>query len=281
MSYVWTREKMDRYGSYFDDLRTHHTYAFATFTTTPDFARSVLPPCLEPADQPAITVSFGVFMEWLNGTPNRDGRDRAALIGINARHGEDEGAYYLTVIETEEVNIVTGREFWGMPKKQGSVDFFDDSDQFFGIVERKRARLIEMQGDLGESQDDIGEDVEIYLELSGSFGPSKNELSGVKLNVFENKSTIKTIRPLTNVEVALGGSPWDPGVGTIPLGEQIDGGYYAGEMEYAVRERIDLDGDGNDYAPYLMGRLYDDFPDVLDQDGRVVGKRPSSRAVSG
>jgi acetoacetate decarboxylase len=274
MSYVWTREKMDRLSGNFKDLRTRHTYAFATFGTTTDFARSVLPPCLEVADEPTVTILFGVFMEWYHGVANRDGRDRAALVSINACRDGEEGVYYLTVIETEDVNIVTGREFWGMPKKCGSIDFFDDSERFYGIVDRKNHRLIEMEGQVGDPQTGLDDDeTEIYFELSGSFGPEKNDLSGTKLWIFENTSIVKALRPLVDVEVHLGDSPWDPGVGTIPLGDQVDGGIYAGEMKYSLRARVDLDGDGNDYAPYLLGRLYDGFPDLLDQTNRVVGRR--------
>lgn len=272
MSYVWTREQVDRYLAYYDDIRTHHSYAYAAFATTADFARSVLPPCLEPADEPTVTVMFGEFMEWIEGLPNRPGRDRAALIGVNAVHGDDEGIYYLTVIETEEVNIVTGRELWGMPKKQGSVDFFDDGEQVFAIAERKSHRLLELQGTLGEPQPvSDAEESEIYFELRGHFGPNMRGLSNVQLVVFENRSMLKRLQPLTDVRVALGRSPVDPGVASVPLGAQTDAGCLGGETSYIVRDVVDLDGDGNDYAPYLLGRLYDDWPDVRRVEDRVVG----------
>lgn len=280
MSYVWTPEKVARYRGYFHDLRTHHTYMYATFATDAEFARSVLPPCLEPAEQPAVTVSVGAFMEWLEGVPNREGRDRAALIGINARYGGEEGMYYLTVIENEEVNISTGREFWGMPKKQGAVEFFEDGEQIFALVERKGHQLIEMQGQLGEPAQADGEETEIYFELRGNFGPTADDLARTQLAVFENRTLMKRIQPVTEVEVKLRPSPFDPGVATIPLGEQLDGGSLGGETSYIVREIVDLDGDGNDYAPYLLGRLYDEFPDVLEVEDRVVG-RPGASALSG
>lgn len=279
MGYVWTTEQVGRYLAYYDDIRTHHTTTYATYATTAEFARSVLPPCLELAAQPAVTVSFGAFMEWICGVPNRAGRDRAALVGVNARFGEDEGLYYLTVVETEEVNIVTGRELWGMPKKQGSVEFFEDGAEFFAVVERKDYRLIEMQGALGEEQDAGGEESEIYFELRGHFGPNGRGLSNPQLVIFENRSVVKRLQSLTDVRVKLSGSPVDPGVGTIPLRGLLHAGHLGGETSYIIRDVVDLGGDGYDYAPYLLGRLYDDWPDVRDLAGRVVGGDPTTGCI--
>ncbi|MBS1843218.1 MAG: acetoacetate decarboxylase family protein [Actinobacteria bacterium] len=271
MSYVWTADQIERYLGYYEDLRTHHTYTYASYATTTDFARSVLPPCLEPADEPTVTIALGAFMEWIEGVPNRVGRDRVAAIGVNARHGDEEGMYYLTAIEEEEVNIVTGRELWGTAKKQGSVDFFEDGESFFAVVERKGHRLIEMRGTLGEEVTKRGEESEIYFELRGYFGPNGRGLSGVQLVVFENTSLTKRSQPMTDVSVKLGESPFDPGVATVKLGDLVDAGHYGGETSYVIRDIVELDGDGHAYAPYLMGRLYDDWPDVRELSDRVVG----------
>ncbi|HET6509107.1 MAG TPA: acetoacetate decarboxylase family protein [Baekduia sp.] len=279
MSYVWTPEQVERYRSYYDDIRTHHTYSYVTFATTEAFVRSVLPPCLEPSAQPTVTVAVMAFMEWIGGVPNRAGRDRAASIAVGARYGDEEGVYYLTVIESEEVNIVTGRELWGMPKKEGSIDLFEDGEQLFAVVERKDHRLIELQAALGEPQH-VGpeEETEIYFELRGHFGPNLKGLSNVQLVVFENRTLTKRLQALTVAHVGLTGSPFDPGVGTVPLGEQVDGAHLGGETSYIIRDVVDLDGDGNDYTPYLAGRLYDDWPDVRATDGRVIGSADAAVA---
>lgn len=277
MSYVWTPEQVERYFGYYDDIRTHHAYTYVTYETTEEFARSVLPPCLEVPAQPTVTVAVMAFMEWIGGVPNRAGRDRAAAIYVNARYGDLEGIYYLSVIETEEVNIVTGRELWGMPKKEGTIDFFEDGEQVFAVVGRKNHQLIELQGRLGEVQD-VGdaEETEIYFELRGHFGPNGQGLSNVQLLVFENRTLIKRLQPLTEVEVNLTGSPLDPGVGTVPLGQQVDGGHLGGETSYIIGQVVDLDGDEHDYAPYLLGRLYDDWPDVRELAGRAIGGIPGA-----
>lgn len=263
MGYVWTADEIARYSNYYKDIRTHHTYTYMQYQTTREFARSVLPPCLEPADHPTITVAFMAFMEWVHGLPNRAGRDRAAVIGLNARHGDKVGEYYLTVLETEEVNIVTGREFWGMPKKQGFVDFFEDGEQFHGFAGRKEHTLIEMTGNLGASHPGGGEETEdYYFDLRGYGGANAGEFTQPQLVVFKNASLTKRYQELQGGKLILRGSPFDSGVGTIPLGGFIGGAHIGGETSYNVESVIDLGGDGRDYTPYLMGRLYDDWPDL-------------------
>lgn len=271
MSYVWSEEQVKRYLSYYQDIRTHHSWAYASFAVDAEFARNVLPPCLEVAAEPTVSIQFGAFMEWIQGTPNRAGRDQGCLIGINARLGEIEGIYYLSAIEEDEVNIVTGRELWGMPKKMGKVDFFDDTTEFFGLAERAGHRLVEMKANIGDPiEPSDGDEVDYMFELRGYFGPNGVGLSGVQLVVFENQNLIKGGHEFTGASVVLGPSPVDPGVATIPLGDFVEGGQIGGETSYIVKEIKHLDADGNDYAPYLLGRLYDAWPDVEDVAGRII-----------
>ncbi|AFL50324.1 acetoacetate decarboxylase [Sinorhizobium fredii] len=263
MGYVWTSEQIAQYRRYYDDIRTHHTYTYVRFRTTERFVRSVLPPCLAPADEPIVTIGFMSFMEWIEGVSNRAGRDRAMIIGVNARHGVIEGSYYLTVLETEEVNIVTGREFWGMPKKLGTVDFFDDGEEFHGFASRKDFRLVELTASLGDQLPTTAEDEkEFYFDLRGYFGVNASDVTRPQLVVFENSTATKRLRTITDAKLKLTGSPWDPGVSTIPLEGFIDGGHLGGETSYIIKDVVELENDGNDYTPYLMGRLYDDWPDV-------------------
>ncbi|MGO4588849.1 acetoacetate decarboxylase family protein [Paenarthrobacter sp. 2TAF44] len=268
MSYVWTPEQIQRYFGYYDGLATRNTYSYLTFSTTPEFAHAVLPPCLEPTNSPEITVSFMSFMEVADGRTNRTGRDRCAMIHINANFGEVEGIYYLTVLETEEVNLETGRELWGMPKKLGTIDSFDDGETLFAVVERKNHRIIEFEAEMGMEEGSQPFQEEFYFELRGHFGADGFNLQNRELVVFKLGSTVNRYRPLRNPHVVLQGSPWDPGVGTVPLGEFTTGGMTGGRMTWDIVDVINLNEDGNDYAPYILGRLYDDWPDLRSDDSR-------------
>lgn len=262
MSYVWTQQQLERYRNYYNDIRTHHTYTYVSYETTAEFVRGVLPPCLDVCERPIVSIGFLSFMEWVNGVSNRSGRDRAAIIGVNAKYKGVEGSYYLTVLETEEVNIVTGREFWGMPKKQGWIDFFEDGNAFHGIAGRKNHDLIRLDAVLGEEQGGRSEMPEYYFDLRCGYEVNARSVRNPELVIFKNSTLVKRFRSITCPELELFGSPFDPGVSTVPLGSFIDGGHLGGETSYIVDTVVDLSKDGTDYAPYLMGRLYDDWPDV-------------------
>lgn len=271
MSYVWTPEQIQRYFGYYEGLATRNTYSYLTFATTRDFARSVLPPCLEPADVPEVTVSFMSFMEFANGRTNRTGRDRCAMIHINAKFGDAVGIYYLTVLETEEVNLETGRELWGMPKKLGTIDSFDDGHTLFTFVERKNHRIMEFDAQLGPEQGEQPSQDEYYFELKGHFSANGFGLKDSELVIFKLGSTVNRFRELTNPHVVLTGSPWDPGVGSVPLGDFKEGGMTGGHMTWEIVDVVSLNDDGNDYAPYILGRMYDDWPDLRDDTSRRAG----------
>lgn len=271
MSFVWSQERIDRYLSYYQDLRTHHTWAYATFAVSHDYARSVLPPCLQPAENPAVTLYFGAFMEWIKGVANRQSMDWVGAVGINARYGDMDGSYYLAAVEQDEVNIVTGRELWGTAKKQGKVDFYNDGKSLYGFWERRGIRLVEFQAALGEVVDTSPEEEkEVMFELRGQFGPNGQGVTGAQLVIFENSTQTHSARHLTDAKVALGQSPFDTGYAEMPLGECLHAAIVGGETSYTVREAISLDNDGHDYAPYLLGRSYDDWPDVREINDRVV-----------
>jgi acetoacetate decarboxylase len=271
MSFVWSQKRVEQYLGYYDDLRTHHTWAYATYSVSTDFARSLLPPCLEPAEKPAITISLGSFMEWIHGRAHRNSMDWVSAVGINARYGNEEGSYYLAAVEEDEINIVTGRELWGTPKKQGKVDFYNDGKLLYGFSERKGIRLIEFQAALGDLvEPEAGETKDIMFELRGMFGPNGRGVSGAQLVIFENSTLTHKTQMLTDVALALGTSPYDTGYAELKLGECVEAAIVGGETSYAVRNTVALDGDGHDYAPYLLGRFYDDWPDVRDTSGRVV-----------
>lgn len=268
MTYVWTAEQIERYFDYYTGINTRNTYNYLTFKTTEEFARSVLPPCFEVCEQPEISISSMAFMEVVGGRTNRLGRDRAGIISVNAKYGDKVGSYYLSVIEEEEVNIATGREIWGMAKKQGVVDTFDDGRTLWSFVERKGHRVVEFEAELGPELGDQGDSTDYYFELRGYFGPNGSSLSGVQVVVFEIDTHLNRFRELTDPHVVLARSDVDPGIGSIPLGDYVGGGATGGELAATLVDVDPLDGDGHDYAPYLLGRFYDDWPDLRSDESR-------------
>jgi acetoacetate decarboxylase len=265
MSYLWTQEQIQNHYPTPYSLLFRHMTASANFATTEEFVRSVLPPCLEPAPNPTLTVAVMAFlpiMDWRQGVPTPEQRDYAAMLGVNAVRDGEEGSYPLTVIETEETNIEKGREYWGMPKKLGTVDLFDDGTELYAFVDRKYHRLFELNAKLGEVEEVDREEVfpSVYFELRGYFEPTAKSISKPQLVITDVESKMGRSQALAEATVATHESPFDPGVATIPVGEFKDGAMAAGVDDYRIREVVELDDDGNDYAPYIFGRLYSPCP---------------------
>ncbi|MBS1843241.1 MAG: acetoacetate decarboxylase family protein [Actinobacteria bacterium] len=258
MSYLWTQEQIQNHYPTPYSLPFRHMTAAASFSTTEAFVRSVLPPCLEPAPDPTLSIYAMAFMDWRNGVPSVAQRDRAASIGINAVYGGEEGSYFLTVIETEEINVEKGREYWGMAKKFGSVDFFDDGHDLYAFVDRKSHRLCELHAELGEVEQVDPQQVfpSVYFELRAYFAPTGMSISQPQLVITDIESTLGRSQALSTARLEVFESPFDPGVATIPVGEFREGSMAAGVDDYKIREVVELGDDGNDYAPYVFGRLY-------------------------
>ena len=261
MSYLWTSEQIQNHYPTPYSLLFRHTTASASFATTEAFVRSVLPPCLEPAPEPTVSflaMAFIPVMDWRTGVPTAAQRDRAALLGVNVVHGGEEGSYFLTVIETEEVNLEKGREYWGMPKKLGTVDLFDDGNNFYSFVDRKYHRLFELEGNLGEVEEVDPQEIfpSVYFELRAYFAPTGMSISQPQLVITDVETTLARSQALSDATLEVFQSPFDPGVATVPVGEFKEGSVVAGVDDYKIREVVELDGDGHDYAPYVFGRLY-------------------------
>ncbi|TXS91851.1 hypothetical protein FV139_14020 [Parahaliea maris] len=268
MAFVWTKEQVEKYTGYYKSISTRGSNLTLSFETTADYARSVLPPCLEVAEKPLVSLSVGSFMEIFEGYPNRPGRDSALLVGINAVYKGLEGTYFLAVIETEEVNVTTGREVWGMPKKIGTVDYWEDGRKLWVFCERKGHRLVELEAELGPELGEQEDSIEYYFELRGQFAADLSAVHHPELVVQKMPSKTSRFRELSNPYVNLTGSPFDRGIGTLELGQFAGGSMSGGETGYQLDSVTDLSGDGNDYFPYLLGRFYDLWEDYEDREGR-------------
>lgn len=251
MTYVWSADQIERYFAYYAGINTRNSYNYLTYETTAEFARSVLPPCFDLPENPQVSFSSMVFMEVVGGRTNRHGRDRAGIVSLNCRYGDLDGHYYLSVVEEEEVNIATGREIWGMAKKQGVVDTFDDGRTLWSFVERKGHRLIEFEAELGPELGPQDGAADHYFEMRGHFGVNGSGLSSVEVVVFQIDTTLNRFRELTYPHLSLAGSDVDPGIDTIPVGDFVSGAATGGELS-ATLLRVDALDDGEDYAPYLL-----------------------------
>jgi acetoacetate decarboxylase len=117
------------------------------FRTDPAVLRSLLPPPLEPDDDPIATATVGQWHSNFLGDMN------GGSIYLPARHGDVVGAYVLAMYHDSEAPIQFGREVFGEPKKLARAVLQRDGGSIHGWVERNGVRLIEVRAEIG---DDLG-----------------------------------------------------------------------------------------------------------------------------
>src|SRR5438132_6161628 len=120
----------------------------AYYETDPDVVAAVLPPPLEPTDDPLVRV--------LIATVELD-RDLpvfgAGTFAVRAQHEGTVGDYPLVMPMTTEQAVVGGRETFGEPKKLAEVTLERDGDRIVGRMGRLGVTFVELSGRVLETLD--------------------------------------------------------------------------------------------------------------------------------
>ena len=260
MGYVWSSEQIASYESYYKEVVYHFSGLSLGFTTTPDFVRSVLPPCLEPAPEPKGIVTLTLGRESWKGMPTVAEEENTGGVWLYASHGGVVGLYSLTVIVNGDMNVATGRESWGMPKKRGESMILNDGEQVYAFTERRGTRLIEISGTLGAQVEAFEEDLPLF-ELKGWLAPDGNGLQDDPvLVVFDTHTQYRWAREV-EAAVQLTGTIEDP-VGDIPIVSADEALLFAGSETFRLREQMVL-AERDVYRPYIYGRSYDNWTERI------------------
>ncbi len=113
------------------------------YLTRPDIVAHVLPPGLEPTDQPLATLIIG---HW--GRSSVCHAFSGACFYVQARHGDLVGDYCLSMQMSSDAAIIFGREVFGEPKKHGITQLDRDGDRLSGSVTRYCRPIIEVEAQM-------------------------------------------------------------------------------------------------------------------------------------
>jgi acetoacetate decarboxylase len=152
-----------RYGAKTEDQLTNReveatkvdvwaTTLVATYLTDPELIAAVLPPPIEPGDEPLVKVTIATVD--IPGHPTFG----AGSFSVRARHEGTDGYYALFMPMTTEQSVIGGRETFGEPKKLATVVLGVEGDRVDGQVARMGVTLIEVGGQLGEPIENPGEE---------------------------------------------------------------------------------------------------------------------------
>ena len=122
------------------------TSLVAIYETDPDVIAAVLPPPLEPPDDPLARVTIATVDMGRPGIPVFG----AATFAVMARHEGTVGDYALVMPMSTEQSVIGGRETFGEPKKIGEITLERDGARVSGKVSRLGTTFLEVHGTVTE-----------------------------------------------------------------------------------------------------------------------------------
>jgi len=122
-------------------VATWATSLVAFYETDPELIAAVLPPPLEPADEPLVRVTIAT-VDVGRGYPVFG----AGTFAVMAKHEGTVGDYALVMPMTTEQSVIGGRETFGEPKKLAAVTLTRDGDRVSGGFERLGIKFLEVDG---------------------------------------------------------------------------------------------------------------------------------------
>lgn len=228
------------------------------FLTDPAIVARLLPPTLEPAATPLISVNVG---RWQS---NCAGDFEGGSVYIAAKYGEIEAAYVLAMYMSTDQAIIFGREVFGEPKKHAAMGMNRRGTGMAGWVSRHGVRLIEIDADLGP---DLGASEGRSADFNIKALPATDG-RGLEddpiLSIAEYDVSLRVNREGTG-SVVLRGTKHDP-LDEIEVRQVLKSVYIEGDMIGRARNigRIPAGA----YLPYYYGRT-DDWSQLNTEAGPI------------
>jgi len=217
------------------------------FLTTPVFVEEVLPPGLDPVEQPRLTAMVG---RWQS---NCVGDIHGGAVYVAARHGDIDGDYVLCMYMDRDQPIVFGRELFGEPKKQAHSRLHHRGDRFVGSVDRGGVRILDLDVDLTEDHDglDVAGVTFNYKALPSSDGIGLEGDAALTIASFSNNFSVYRTGTGT---VGFRSTVHDP-LGDIEVVSVLGASYAEGDLIATCRTAAQIPAD--EFLPYALGRMDD------------------------
>jgi acetoacetate decarboxylase len=215
------------------------------FLSTPATVRRVLPPGLEPLEQPTMTAAVG---HWRS---NCVGDFSGGAIYVSCRHGEIVGSYTLAMYMSSDSSVTFGRDVFGEPKKIALAGLETDGTRAHGWIDRFGERLVEIDAELTEEIGPVrGQrsrfNVKAVLAADGIGlqGDATLTVSDFELDLPVNRAGVGTLR--------LGGNAHDS-LHELEILKTLRAGYAEGDLSARCRALATIPADA--FLPFALGRL--------------------------
>jgi acetoacetate decarboxylase len=176
------------------------------FETRAELVREILPPPLEPAEQPTGMMFIASYPETNLGPGYRE-----AALFLRCRHGGEVGTHCLSMpIDSEPVRMHNGRDIYGFPKKLASIHLERQGQQAVGWVERFGIRFVEIRVTLTDSLPALPPLGPTFLFKAMPAADLTRGFDGPVLLVRQQTEVEMRSLEIGNAEVTLRESPHDP-----------------------------------------------------------------------
>jgi len=250
MGFVKTPEEIARIEATIGNPSFSAAQAFSVeFLVEPGFVESVLPPPLEPVEEPRMRAMVG---RWQS---NCVGDFCGGAVYISVRHDGVDGDYNFFQYMDTDASVIYGRDVFGEPKKMARPVLRRRGDRFTASIERGGVRIVALEA---EMERDLGP---VTSERSSFNFKSRPAANGIGL---EEDAILTRANFVVEARVALEGSgrihfggPPDEPLDEIPITEVVRASYLEGDMRARCKKVDSVPADvflphhyaRNDYWP--------------------------------
>ncbi|MDO8614580.1 MAG: acetoacetate decarboxylase family protein [Dehalococcoidia bacterium] len=216
------------------------------FETSPEAVAALLPPPLEPAEEPLGTA-------WVAdvGNSNCVGPFQGAALYVRARYGDITGNYCITMPMSTPEAVTFGRELYGEPKKLAKIIFEQQDEHVWGSAERHEVRYLSLRGRMTEAAPTGRQEASSFFF---KFCPRADGLG------FDAPPQLIHVTADVSTEVAKRGrgeivfreSPHDP-VADLPVRQVLSALYTEGHIYTSGRVLCEVDAEA--FLPYAFSKV--------------------------
>ncbi len=221
-----------------------------TFLTDPAVVRELLPPPLEPADEPRVSVSV-----YRIGQSNCVGAFDGASVNLACRYNGEDGLYCVTMPMSTDTAVVFGRELYAEPKKLAECRVDRRGRFVHGSVTRHGITYIELTGDFEgdlEPVDRAGTSSHYYFKYLQAADGNGLAFDPQLIRVTHRGRTHRMMRGTGTITFRE--SPHDPVI-DIPV-LMVEGAAYS-ESETHTTAEVVTTVRAEDFLPYAYAKTDD------------------------
>jgi acetoacetate decarboxylase len=249
MGFVKTREEIARIQA---TLAEPHFFSAQMLTiqylTKPEIIQHVLPPGLQPTEQPLVTAMVG---RW--GRSNCVHAFAGGALYVQARHKDYVGDYCLAMPMSTDAAIVFGRELFGEPKKQATTTLERNGNTLTGSCVRYGKPIISIEAALQKKENTTEGG---FANFHYKYLP-KSDGQGLEWDPVLVMATFKvklTLAEKGTGKLTLGNTMHDP-LGEIEIVQLLDASYTEGDIYSRCQTLAQINA--AEFLPYAYGKIDD------------------------